>query len=378
MDVMFYGDSRNQPFSTSGQTEHMALVGRILARSPDLVMESGDLVYTGAYADYLSQFFPAVAPLVSSVPFMAVPGNHDNGDPLNIGVGGASTLKTGFARVFPTPQADPAQWTPYHAFVCGNAMFIGLNSESLVTNAGADSAQLAFLTNQLEAAAKDDSIDHVFVWFHHSPFSPASGLAAHGDNATVQSHWVPLFDDPSHKVTAVFTGHDHIYARMDDGSGVAYVVSGGAGASLSGVSGSSKAKVFAAKSVFNFVQLHIAGKMVTGTAFDDAGNQIDMFTAQSKNMAGPAPVDGGSSSGPAIDASSSDGAATGGGTGSTEGGGGAGATAGVGGGGPAAGGSSVGSSGGCDFGRAGAPSSSVLLLSLLAWFMRRRSGRTSL
>jgi MYXO-CTERM domain-containing protein len=289
MDLVFYGDSRNTPLSSSGQTEHVKVVGQILVKMPDLVMESGDLVYTGAYADYLSQLFPVVEPMVSSVPFMAVPGNHDNDDPLDLDTGGLSTLTANFARLFPTPQSDSANWNPYYSFVCGNARFIGLNSESLVADSSGDGAQLAFLNAQLQAAQNDPTIDHVFVWFHHSPYSPASGLLAHGDNATVQSTWVPLFADPANKVTAVFTGHDHIYARMDDGSHVVYVVSGGAGASLSDVGGTSKATTAASASAFNFVVLHVVGRSVDATAYDDGGNPLDEWSAQSSNSAAEGP-----------------------------------------------------------------------------------------
>jgi hypothetical protein len=295
LDLVFYGDSRNQPLSSAGQAEHTKIISRVLATSPDIVFESGDIVYTGSYSDYLSQFFPVVGPLVSSVPFMAVPGNHDSGDPLDINSGGLSVLTANFAQLFPTPQADPANWKPYYSFSCGNAMFIGLDSESLVASSNGDAAQTMFLSGQLAIARAQPSIDHVFVWFHHSPYSPASGLLTHGDNATVQSQWVPLFDDPANKVTGVFTGHDHIYARMNDGSHVAYVVSGGAGAGASAVGGTSKATTEASKQTFGFVQLHVAGKVVTGTAYDDTGTAFDQWTMQSSNSAsgGSAPPAGG-------------------------------------------------------------------------------------
>jgi MYXO-CTERM domain-containing protein len=285
MDVVFYGDSRDYPLSTTAKTEHTKIAQQVLMKSPDLVFDTGDLVYNGAYSDYLSLFFPAVADLVATVPFMAVPGNHDNGDPFDLNSGGVSVLTTSFGLVFPTPQPDQTTWTPYYSFVCGNAMFIGLNSESLVANAAGDTAQMSFLMNQLATARAQSNLDHVFVWFHHSPYSPASGPLTHGDNATVQSQWVPLFDDPQNKVTAVVTGHDHIYARMNDGSHVAYVISGGAGAgaSTAGVSGTSKAQTAAAKAAFGFVAVHIAGATATGTAFDDTGTAIDTWTSQSTN-----------------------------------------------------------------------------------------------
>src|SRR5262249_26458577 len=160
--------------SSAGQVEHAKVVTQILALSPDMVLDSGDLVYTGSYSDYLSQFFPVVAPLAASVPFMAVPGNHGSGDPFDINTGGSGVVTADVARLFPTPQTDPANWTPYYAFSCGNAIFIGLDSESLVADSRSDTAQMAFLTGQLATARAQAAIDHVFIWFHHSPYSPAS------------------------------------------------------------------------------------------------------------------------------------------------------------------------------------------------------------
>ncbi|HZS36939.1 MAG TPA: metallophosphoesterase, partial [Polyangia bacterium] len=255
MDVVFYGDSRD------GQAEHTKIVGQVMAKSPDIVFESGDLYVTGAYSGYLSEFFPATKNLVSNTPFMAVPGNHD--DP------SASTLASSFGVIFPAPRAAGAAWQPYYAFTCGNTTFIGLNSNNV-----ADAAQMTFLNGQLAAAKGDATIDHVVVWFHHSAYSPGQ----HGDDTSVQSTWVPLFDDPSNKVHLVFSGHDHIYARLHDSSSTMYVVSGGAGAPLYTVGGSTAATVDKQVSTYNFTLLHIAGGLITGTAYDDTGTQLDTFS----------------------------------------------------------------------------------------------------
>jgi MYXO-CTERM domain-containing protein len=161
-------------------------------------------------------------------------------------------------------------------------MFIALDSNSV-----GDAAQKTFLTGRLAAARADDTIRHVFVWFHHSAYS----VGDHGDSSSVKQAWVPLFDDPANKVTAVFSGHDHIYNRLTDGSKVVYVVSGGAGANLYGTSGSSAAQSIVARSTYNFVALHIAGDLVTATAFDDAGNSFDTWMV---NQGGPPPPDAGS------------------------------------------------------------------------------------
>src|SRR5204862_13892 len=109
---------------------------------------------------------------------------------------------------------------------------LGLDTlyEYSVTSGAAQSPTFGFGTCPAARAAA--TIRHVFVWFHHSAYS----VGDHGDSASVQQSWVPLFADPKNKVTAVFSGHDHIYNRLSDGSPVVWVVSGGAGATLYGTS----------------------------------------------------------------------------------------------------------------------------------------------
>jgi 3',5'-cyclic AMP phosphodiesterase CpdA len=271
LDVIFYGDSRSNP------SEHAKVVAQVVAHAPDMVFESGDLYIDGSYAGYLSEFFPAVKTLAAATPFMAAPGNHD---------ASSGDLAGNFGAVFPAPRqqaGDP--WQAYYALTCGNAAFIALDS-----NQPTDAVQKTFLTNQLAAAKADAAIDHVFVWFHHSAYS----VGDHGDSTAVKQTWVPLFDDPAGKVTAVFSGHDHIYARMSDASKVTYVVSGGAGAPLYGITGASAGQKVVANATYNFVKLHIVGPMVSGTAYDDAGNIIDTFTmGSSTSDGGTNPADGG-------------------------------------------------------------------------------------
>src|SRR5262249_15253258 len=157
-------------------------------------------------------FFPVTKDLVATTPFMAAPGNHDAG----------SNLATNYGLVFPAPRATGAAWSSWYAFTCGNAMFISLDSNSYTST-----AQTSFLKAKLSEAHANTDVAHVFVWFHHSPYSPGTN---HGDDTNIQAAWVPTFEAEP-KVTAVFTGHDHLYARMHHGaSKIAYVVSGGAGA----------------------------------------------------------------------------------------------------------------------------------------------------
>ena len=123
--------------------------------------------------------------------------------------------------------------------------------------------------------------DHVFIWLHHAPVP----VGSHGDNSIGESQAGADLNRPEYKVTAVFAGHDHLYARMDD-STVAYIVSGGRGPT-STRPGSSKAKSHS-KMVYNFVAIHLAGCTMSAVAYDDTGTEIDRLPSPR-----PAPPDGG-------------------------------------------------------------------------------------
>jgi hypothetical protein len=276
MDFVFYGDSRSGFGTLAG--EHAKVVMQVMTKLPEMVFESGDIVPDGTYGKYLSEFAPAVQELAKTVPFMAAPGNHD----------AESDLASNYGLIFPSPRPDGAAWKSYYAFPCGNALFIGLDSNSV-----SDATQLQFLNDQLKAGQNDATIDHVFVWLHHAPYS----VGTHGDNTTVQSTWVPIFNKPEYKVTAVFAGHDHLYERLDDGSGVLYIVSGGAGANLYSEQNTSQAKKIVAKATYNFVSVHLSGPAMTAVAYDDTGTEIDRFSSTKGQMLpdGGQPADLGSS-----------------------------------------------------------------------------------
>jgi MYXO-CTERM domain-containing protein len=345
MDAVVYGDMRD------GATMHKKLVGLIQAKNPEVTISTGDIVGIGNYGTasgpfptgYLGEFFPAAKDLVAVTPYMAAPGNHDN----------TSGLANNYGLIFPSPRATGAAWQSYYAYTCGNALFISLDS-----NKTSDSAQKTFLGAKLAAAAADTTIDHVIIWFHHAPYS----VGNHGDNSSVQTNWVPSFDNPNNKVSAVFSGHDHLYGRFNNGSKVAYVVAGAAGAPLYSVSKTSKATAQFTKSTYNFVSLHFAGKLLTGTTYDDSGMQIDTF------MVGMASPGGGGGGG-----------GTGGGGGGTGGGGtGGGGTGGGGTGGGGTGGEptmdpmGAAPSGGCSMTPTAQPSGLALLAFAALLLFRRR------
>lgn len=267
LTVVFYGDSRGNPMN------HASVLAQVQRQGPDMVLESGDIAPLGQYSEYLAEFAPVTQELTATTPFMAAPGNHDLLGP----------LEAGYARVFPMPrerQSDP--WRPYYAFTCGNALFLGLDSNSYF-----DEDQIAFLRAQLQAARAQPAVQHVLVWFHHPPYSPGD----HGDNQGVVDLWTRYFQDPRNKISAVFSGHDHIYARMSDGSATPYIVSGGAGADLYGDQGSSQARRVTSAVSLNFVSVRLTGPLLQATAFDDKGQVLDRFSVNRDTVPAAAGVD---------------------------------------------------------------------------------------
>jgi acid phosphatase type 7 len=362
LDIVFYGDSR------SGGSIHQTVAGKVLAAGPDMVFESGDIEVNGTYADYISTndagsgqpgFFVGAKSLISAIPFMAVPGNHEHG---TIGLTDPSK---NYALLFPNP-AHPlggSGWVGYYSFVCGGVMFIGLDGNT------PGSTQNGWLTTQLSAAKGDATIAHVFVWFHQSPYSIG---ATHGDDTTTQV-WTPSFEDPTNKVRAVFTGHDHNYQRLQHG-GLTYIVAGGAGADLYDLVASDQAgaTILGKSKSYNFVKLHITKDFVSGAAFDgQTGNPLtnDVTSAAETFTLYGSPSDMGGGGTGGSGGGGSGGAGGGGGTGGTggSGGGGSGGAGGTGGNGATSG------MGGCSV--AGASSVGAPLLfavALLGLGLRRR------
>ncbi len=361
LDVVFYGDSR------SGGSVHQMVAANVLAAGADIVLESGDIQLDGLYSNYWSAtdtnnqpgFFVGAKNLVSVIPFMAVPGNHEHGSVLP-----TTDVTKNYELLFPNPNYALNQTgrVDYYSFTCAGVMFIGLDGNS------PGGAQDTWLSAQLTAAKADATISHVFVWFHQSPYS----LGSHGDSSATQA-WAPSFEDPANKVRAVFTGHDHNYQRLQHG-GLTYIVAGGAGADLYDMSATDAAgaTVLGKKKSYNFVKLHITKDFISGAAFDgtsgaplqsDVTNAAETFTLYGS----PSDMGGGGTGGT--------GGGGGGGTGGSGGGGdtGGGGAGGSGGGSGSGGNGNNSSTGGCSIAGAGSVGAPLFFtLALLGLALRRR------
>jgi hypothetical protein len=200
-----FGDSR------SNAGAHRMVVERIQREVPDFLLGTGDMVDDGSEERQWQELFDIERELLrDNVLFPAV-GNHDRQ--------GRGRTADNFRKYFALPEnsLDPER---YYAFTYASARFLVLDSNAYSFSL---TDQTAWIERELQSARLDPRIEHVFVIMHHPPFS----VSLHGGQTELRERWTPLFE--KYHVTAVFSGHDHVYSRAEH-EGIRYFVTGGAGA----------------------------------------------------------------------------------------------------------------------------------------------------
>jgi 3',5'-cyclic AMP phosphodiesterase CpdA len=201
------GDTR------SGVDAHRRVVERIAQEVPDFVLGTGDMVDDGYRQDEWQQFFEIESVLLRDNVYFPAVGNHDRQ--------GRGRTADSYRAYFSVPD-NGGDTERYYAFSYAAARFLVLDSNEY---SFALSDQTAWLERELIAARQDPAVHHVFAVMHHPPFS----VALHGGSRDLRERWAPLFE--KYQVTAVFSGHDHVYERAEH-NGIRYFVSGGGGAPL--------------------------------------------------------------------------------------------------------------------------------------------------
>jgi len=244
-----YGDSRN------GVEQHRRVIDRVSQEVPDFVLGTGDMVDEGFRADQWQQFFDVESRLLRDNVYFPALGNHDR-------QGRGRTADT-YRAYFSVPE-NGGDTERYYAFTYASARFLVLDSNAY---SFALTDQTAWLERELIAARQDPNLRHIFVVMHHPPFS----ISLHGGNIDLRDRWTPLFE--KYQVSAVFSGHDHVYERAEH-NGIRYFVSGGAGAPLYPKRASANPVDAEAVKKFERV-LHYLRVTVTGTRIEVTGVRAD-------------------------------------------------------------------------------------------------------
>lgn len=246
------GDSRD------GYAVWAQLVDELIARTPDLVLFSGDAVTVGQFQEEWEEFFAVAEPLFARVPIISVHGNHD----LN-----SVNFYSQFAMF-----GDEQNFS----FDYGHAH---------ITIANDSPEQSADLTGVIKEFLRADLTAHQAkrwkIVNHHRPVYSAS--TRHGTDTTLLTEWAPLYDQ--FHVDLALAGHDHDYERTypmremtrqaTPADGTVYVVSGGAGADLYD-NGTDFWTAYSQKT-HSALTLRVRHELVDVTAFDESGTTIDAF-----------------------------------------------------------------------------------------------------
>ena len=210
----------------------------------DFVIMLGDNIYGGSSPkDYERKFEVPYKPLLDAgVKFYASLGNHDNPNER-------------FYKLFNMSGAN------YYSFKKGNVRFFVLDSNYM------DSKQLAWLEKQLQDAGDKD---WKICYFHHPLYSSGK---THGSSIELRSLIEPMFI--KYGVDAVFSGHDHVYERVQPQKGVYYFTEGSSGQLRNG----DLAKTGMTEKGFDtdrtFMLVEVAGDEMYFQTLSRAGNEVE-------------------------------------------------------------------------------------------------------
>jgi 3',5'-cyclic AMP phosphodiesterase CpdA len=216
--LVVYGDSRPKIalefWRPDASVPRRAVIERIAAERPALVVHSGDLVRVGASAEEWRGFDSEIAPIRDAgIPFFPALGNHEY-------VGAEAEAMANFEARFPLLAGR--RWYDLRAGPLA-VVVIDTNLEDL--SSARVEEQCAWYRGRLRDLDADPAVRAVFVVGHHPPLTNA---VVHGPSAAVRARFLEPAKEHA-KVKAFFSGHVHAYERFEE-DGIHLVVSGGGGA----------------------------------------------------------------------------------------------------------------------------------------------------
>ncbi len=168
------------------------------------IIHSGDIVMSGSSADqYAKLFFSPLKSLSGNLPTLVIAGNHEVESPFLY-----QYLKEEEISALP---GTPGVVEKIIQVKVGNSLFIGLNT-NVYNEYG--NLMIAWLNSRLRDVENDESVDFVFLFFHHPPMSELWDYVnvSDGSSAFVRNSVLPVIKKYS-KVQATYSGHTHGYER---------------------------------------------------------------------------------------------------------------------------------------------------------------------
>ena len=199
------------------------VMSAVAEEKPNFVLANGDIVRRGRVSEYLSHH-KRLVDMIRPIPFLTVPGNHEDGPNRDFAA---------FLAIYGKEQ---------FSFDYGNCRFVGINNS---TKWGVTRAHIKYLEEELSKPG----VKHKFVVFHVPP-KDLDIFVNSDEGRGFRFNWgamQTLFTEQ--KVDHVFMGHVHGYATQMHGD-VRYTISGGAGANLA-------EQLPEEGKVYNYVVVHV-------------------------------------------------------------------------------------------------------------------------
>lgn len=260
-----YGDSR------SNADIHATLMDGFLARDPECILHSGDMVYQGAVWEEWLDFNETIQPIHDAgIPFYAAIGNHEK---YSSTYGVYDRDFSNFTTFFDFPNNER-----FYSFDIQGVHFIFLNTEEYFHETNDEftctEEQRTWLISDLEGT----SVDQFVVAVYHRPaFSISETQQRRYEADTVRAQLHHIF--VQYDVDLVFNGHDHFYYRTER-DGVYYVISAGGGAPLYNFDTS--CEVWQEGDIANksnhYVDVIVQNSSMSVSAYAVEGELIDSFT----------------------------------------------------------------------------------------------------
>lgn len=188
----------------TARTKISELYGPDIENHINGILHTGDIVVSGSTpAHYTTQFFKPISALSGNLPTMVVAGNHEGENPMFY-----KYLKLDAFSAFPgTPALNEKIWS----FKSGNTVFIGLNT-NIMDQFGL--TQSNWLDQKLSESEDDPTVDFVFLFFHHPPYSELWKYVNSYDAGSdyVKNSLLPIIKKYS-KTQQIHYGHTHGFER---------------------------------------------------------------------------------------------------------------------------------------------------------------------
>jgi len=249
-DIAIYGDSQHNP------EIQRKLVQTILFFKPSVVFRTGDIIDNGGDPKLWEAFRDIHGPLLKTTEYFPALGNHERNSPL-------------YYRNFGLP--DNRRWYSLDRF---GIHFVVLDSNSKLDPG---SEQYKWLESDLETSGPDAKF--IIAIFHHPLFDVAGRHKS--DEKKIKRFLLPVFK--RHGVSAVFSGHSHVYERFKR-KGIYFIVTGGGGSNLDRQTRPDP-HLLKFRSVYHFCLLRPEDNFLTVKVIDIDSNTIDEFKMPARRQA---------------------------------------------------------------------------------------------